>query len=125
MGARVCAAPGKELNMRVLRQVVAVILLGLALSTSGALAAEVTQGRRATLPDVEAAPNFLGHLWDLLTNLWSAIGPETITKEGCDIDPWGRCIAPPGSSSEEGCAIDPAGADSGETGCEIDPWGKP
>jgi hypothetical protein len=111
--------------MRVLRKVVAFVLLGLALSASGTLAAEAPHGIQATPRDAEAGPVFLGYLWDLLTNFWSAIGPEAATKEGCAIDPAGRCVAPPGSAGEEGCAIDHWGTDSGETGCEIDPWGKP
>jgi hypothetical protein len=48
----------------------------------------------------------LGQAWSLLTVLW--------TKEGCHIDPNGRCVTSPP-------AVTPLAAD---TGCNIDPNGR-
>lgn len=60
---------------------------------------------------------------DLWSHLWSFF-----TKEGCGLDPGGRCLPP-----KEGCTIDPSGAkegciidpDGAKGGCVIDPNGKP
>jgi hypothetical protein len=65
--------------------------------------------------------------WRFLTSLWS--------KEGCAIDPDGRCApgafqqSPSTIKTDSGCAIDPNGhcltrpANQSDSGCHIDPNG--
>jgi len=50
--------------------------------------------------------HLLNQLWNTLRSLWS--------KEGCQIDPNGRCLTspsppPPTLQTDEGCNIDPSG----------------
>lgn len=71
-------------------------------------------------------PDFLSRAWSLLAGAW--------TKEGCQIDPSGRCgLAPlPVNKVDTGCHIDPDGrcrsvpapVNSLDTGCHIDPNGS-
>ena len=68
----------------------------------------------------------LGNFWSFLRSVWE--------KEGCGIDPWGRCVSGPDQSPplqpKEGCNIDPNGhciqepTPSPKIGCHIDPWGR-
>lgn len=60
-------------------------------------------------------------LWSFVARRWS--------KEGCRIDPNGRCVSDSLESTDNGCRIDPDGhcAESQETtknGCLIDPNGR-
>jgi hypothetical protein len=90
------------------RRCQAALLLTLTLlTTSGAWAASGPAGRKNEHPAVvkPASASLLGRAWNLLTALWD--------KEGCGIDPDGRCIAP--------APVVPAQAD---TGCGIDPNGR-
>lgn len=74
-----------------------------------------------------------------LTQIISAVQAFLFTpgeKEGCAIDPWGRCAAdqPKSGEAELRCGIDPWGncdrsssplnGSEGESGCAIDPWGR-
>jgi hypothetical protein len=69
-------------------------------------------------------PDFLSRAWRLLTGIW--------TKEGCNIDPSGRCLpAPAPLPTKEGCHIDPNGRClptaaplPTKEGCQIDPGGR-
>ncbi|MEA2604409.1 MAG: hypothetical protein QOF89_5401 [Acidobacteriota bacterium] len=47
---------------------------------------------------IEDVPIF-GNFWKLLRSAWE--------KEGCNIDPWGRCVNEP--APKIGCGIDPWG----------------
>jgi hypothetical protein len=63
-------------------------------------------------------PDVLSLAWQVISGGWM--------KEGCNIDPDGRCfIALP---TKEGCQIDPSGrclsALPVKTGCQIDPSGR-
>ena len=83
---------------------------------------------RSAMADDQTFPaTFLGRAWSFLTALWA--------KEGCAIDPNGRCT--PGSAvvptvpgqGDEGCHIDPNGScrnltTQGDTGCAVDPDGR-
>lgn len=75
----------------------------------------------------EAATPFAS-LWIWLSHIWA--------KNGCMIDPWGRCLpstapAPP-AGADNGCSIDPHGAchsaaspfPATDNGCGIDPGGR-
>jgi hypothetical protein len=123
--------------MRVFRHLVAVILLGLAIGTPWASAAEPRPGVHQAQQVARSTPDLIDGLRNLLMSFWSTMGLGASTKEGCAIDPWGRCITAP---NKTGCAIDPAGRcitapESGETdstlvpveenGCAIDPLGTP
>jgi hypothetical protein len=97
--------------MRILRPL-AVLVLAVALGTAPASALPA----RDTKPSVRG---FLVRLESFLLLSWS--------KEGCRIDPWGRCVAEP--TTESGCGIDPwglcvNGEPTTESGCRIDPWGR-
>lgn len=68
----------------------------------------------------EMAPlKLLSRAWSLLWSAW--------TKEGCNIDPNGRCV-----QTKAGCNIDPDGRCQGnpapaleaDAGCHIDPNGR-
>jgi len=67
--------------------------------------------------------------WDLFAGFWGLLG--RLTKEGCTIDPHGRCLTDPASSQlDAGCMIDPHGrclTDPApaqlDSGCTIDPHG--
>lgn len=89
--------------MRVVRQTLMLLVLGLALTVSTASAADMEspQARQAG----QSSPDFLERLWQLFTGLWS--------DEGCRLDPLGGCSAgseqPPGSDSDAGGHMDPLG----------------
>jgi hypothetical protein len=112
----------------------AVLAASLALSASRAVAApprEELQARPAQSADT---------LWDLWGWLRSVLAPVW-SKEGCSIDPDGRCIAgrvqltPAKPKGDNGCSIDPSGqcrgaavhraplSPLGDEGCSIDPSG--
>ena len=90
--------------MRLLRSLIVAVGLSLALGPSVASAAEApltAAGREAG-----RVTRILDQIGAFLKAVWE--------NEGCDIDPWGRCV--PGTGT-----TDPApGTD--EAG-EIDPWG--
>lgn len=61
-------------------------------------------------------------LWSLLERVWE--------KEGCRIDPNGRCVTEPVVAPKAGCMIDPHGQCLPESitpayeGCSIDAYGR-
>lgn len=68
-------------------------------------------GPRRESPPAGRAAAFL--VLDLLSRAWSHLTGFRI-KEGCNIDPNGRCLTgaspvPPPATDEEGCNIDPNG----------------
>jgi hypothetical protein len=110
--------------MRAFRHLAVVILLGLFVGTPGASAAEPRPGARQAHGIAWSTPNPIDSLRNLLVSLWSTMGLGAGNKEGCDIDPLGRCITAP---NKEGCAIDPAGrciTAPNKEGCAIDPLGR-
>jgi hypothetical protein len=74
---------------------------------------------------------------EALRQLWNYVA-GALTKEGCGIDPNGRCvtstsgISAPDGSEEAGCGIDPSGRclqgglapASLDAGCGLDPSGR-
>jgi hypothetical protein len=64
-----------------------------------------SSGHPAMSSDGIVIPDFLSRAWSLLTGIW--------TKEGCNIDPNGRClpslVISPENSADTGCQIDPGG----------------
>lgn len=81
-------------------------------------------------PVVEARPaarptgDLLQSLWSALARLWFPTAP--VTKEGCTMDPLGRCNTAT-SPTDEGCILDPLGCSGAaaptDAGCVIDPLG--
>lgn len=71
--------------------------------------------------------NLLNQVWSLLGSFWSA---PADSKEGCGMDPSGRCSPEPQSQPKEGCGWDPNGLQSpvaqpqAPEGCGMDPWGR-
>jgi hypothetical protein len=64
----------------------------------------------------------LAPLWSFLGRLWA--------KEGCGLDPSGRCATSP-VTTDVGCGLDPSGAckpastpESLDVGCGLDPSGQ-
>ena len=122
--------------MRVFRLLVAVMLLGFIVGAPLTSAAEPRPGARQAQGIAWSTPNPLDSLRNLLVSFWSTMGLGSNNKEGCAIDPAGRCITGP---QKTGCEIDPWGrcittpesSDKTsptaipleEEGCAIDPWG--
>jgi hypothetical protein len=108
--------------MRSFRRVAVVVLLSLAVGASQGVASP-SPGEAASR-EAKPAAAFTAHgIIDLLRTLLR----HTWSKEGCRIDPWGRCLAST-PTTEAGCRMDPWGrcADStpaADTGCHIDPLG--
>ena len=89
--------------MRILRVAAVLILLGLSLGTSGASAAKArSEGRPRPARTVLGST---AQLWDLVRGFW--------IKEGCRIDPLGRCLPSPAPQTQ-----------NTDAGCVIDPWGR-
>jgi hypothetical protein len=82
--------------------------------------------RHSRSAKAEPVSTILSRAWTLLAEIWS--------KEGCGIDPSGRCIPTPAptSHSDIGCGIDlngrcvpsPVSVNRVDTGCNIDPDGR-
>lgn len=96
------------------------LLLAAMLSAPWASAAPSRSESPRPADAVEPAPlKLLSRAWMLLRSVWA--------KEGCGIDPFGRCI-----STKEGCRIDPFGRClsgsapelEADEGCNIDPFGR-
>lgn len=89
------------------------IALALALILPAPWAHATSRSRTPAQHTVESRPpaplQFLTSLWGTLTSLWS--------KNGCQIDPYGRC-APVNPASGTGGQANPK-----PNGCEIDPYG--
>jgi hypothetical protein len=58
-------------------------------------------------PAIQASLNLWQQIWETWQAIWQ--------PNGCDIDPYGRCIAAPES---------PAAPDQLDNGCSIDPLGQ-
>jgi hypothetical protein len=90
------------------KTVLVLFLLAVLLATPWASAApRHGGGRPAGASGVGVIPDVLGQAWSYLMGVWR--------KEGCHIDPNGRCITTPTlssnplSSTDAGCNIDPNG----------------
>jgi hypothetical protein len=102
--------------MRVLRPfAVLVVVLGLGISqASASQPVRETAGR-----DSRPALSFLAGLGALWMDFW--------TKEGCRIDPLGRCVT--SVTADAGCRMDPLGRclvakPTTDAGCGMDPLGR-
>jgi len=66
-------------------------------------------------------------LWRFLSSIWN----QPLSKEGCGLDPLGRCKTAPQPLSKNGCGADPLGRCSTapqtelDSGCGFDPNGCP
>jgi len=56
------------------------------------------------IPNADGS-NLLDHFWAFFSSIWS----EPANKEGCGMDPSGRCTPAPGTETEAGCGMDPNG----------------
>ena len=92
------------------------VLLGMPLTS--------TAGPRIPVPRIgaeEGPPALFSKLWSLLTRAWA--------KEGCHIDPYGRCLDA-SKVTKNGCSVDPNGRCEPDSqimpknGCSIDPYGR-
>src|SRR6185295_2859627 len=105
----------KEPVMRTLRHIVVLLLLALTLGVSAASASgpRASAPRDEPRPAVHSALDLLHRLGSLFTSVWS--------KNGCEIDPLGRCVKGTGGN---GATVPPGNSTSnGDNGCSIDPWG--
>lgn len=87
------------------RKIVFLLLLSTLAATSWAAAGPRRESPRADETALSLVFDFVSRAWSRLTGIQ--------TKEGCDIDPNGRCLtgatpAPP-PAADEGCGIDPDG----------------
>jgi hypothetical protein len=99
-----------------IRRKILFLLLVMVLATPWASVAGSERESPRTIQGVE-----LG-VPEIFSRIWSFLG-RAGSKEGCHIDPWGRCTPP--SQPKEGCNIDPWGRCLPEpkVGCGIDPLG--
>jgi hypothetical protein len=109
------------------RRKIVVLVVGLILVASWASAER--RHRRLDVTPTEtallswAAP--LDFFRDLLTGVWN--------KNGCQVDPWGRCLGQQSSTSDTGCQVDLHGrclnrqsepAVTAKNGCQVYPDGR-
>jgi hypothetical protein len=105
------------MSSSILRRLIVVLALGAflgspAISLAGPHStARFSEERAADLP-------LLSRLWNAVVRAWE--------KEGCSIDPYGRCVKNIQESAEAGCSIDPYGRclQKSDNGCSIDPFGR-
>jgi hypothetical protein len=80
--------------------------------------------------------------WSFLTSLWAKNGcqvdpngrclpgPRHAANNGCSADPDGRCLARPSHATDNGCSADPNGhclpgrPQAVDNGCQVDPDGR-
>ncbi|HKI02636.1 MAG TPA: hypothetical protein VKK31_11710 [Thermoanaerobaculia bacterium] len=97
------------------RRLVAVFVLGAFLGMPLASVAGPRVARRSESQEISLEP--FARLWSFLTRVWA--------KEGCRIDPSGRCL-----DDKNGCSVDPNGRClvvpevTLKNGCSIDPYGR-
>jgi hypothetical protein len=98
------------LSASLFRRLAALVLVLSILTTPGTWAArpaaKVIGPAKAAEP---ASATFLGRAWNLLAVIWA--------REGCNIDPNGRCVPHPPTEP----VVTPL---TGESGCNIDPDGR-
>jgi hypothetical protein len=101
------------------RRLIAVVALGIVLG----MPLTSMAGLRAAAPRSESqeiTPAPLGWFWALLTRNW--------TKEGCLIDPFGRCVKNRWVTTKDGCSVGSNGkclpVIQTKNGCSIDPYGR-
>lgn len=112
------------MSRNVFRRLVAVFVLFVCLGTPlVSWAGPAAQRSEARL----AGPAPLAWFWSFLARAWTKEGcridpdgrclSETVIapKEGCRIDPFGRCVTDPVTATDEGCRIDPSGQCLGES----------
>lgn len=87
------------------RKIVLLLLAALLIAPWASAAPRPGSARTASLSGEIGIPDFLSRAWKLLAGAWA--------KEGCHIDPSGRCgsapVAPSPLPTKEGCQIDPGG----------------
>jgi len=85
-----------------LRRKTLLLLLAAVLAAPWASAAGPRTETAQPAQAAESAPlDALERLWGLLRNAW--------IKDGCHLDPFGRCTAQPPVQTKEGCRLDPDG----------------
>lgn len=83
-----------------IRRKILFLLLVMVLATPWASVAGLERESPRAMEGVElAVPEIFSRIWSFLRGEWG--------KEGCNIDPWGRCTPTP--QPKEGCHIDPWG----------------
>jgi hypothetical protein len=113
--------------MRTLRQLTVFLFLLLLLTAPWQASAAGARASRQSPPNVESLSTALvSWAWEALARLWN--------KNGCGIDPDGRCALEPAPSihAKNGCRIDPDGRclvtpdplARPENGCTADPNGR-
>lgn len=109
------------------RKIVLLLLAALLIAPWASAAPRYGNAHPVNLSGELGIPDFLSRAWKLLAGVW--------TKEGCNIDPDGRCgsapVAPSPLPIKEGCHIDPDGrcrfgssSSFTDAGCNIDPNGR-
>jgi hypothetical protein len=107
-------------NVSIRRKTILLLVLVALVTTPWASAASPKPASPRWMQAVEDVP-LLGNFWSFLRSAWD--------KEGCNIDPNGRCIKETTQDPKIGCNIDPNGhciqepTPNPQIGCGIDPWG--
>lgn len=91
------------LTVSIRRKILLLLLASVLVAPWASAAALKPESSRAKFRAVEPAAEFLNRLWGFLRRVGS--------KEGCDIDPDGRCAPRPSPTrAGVGCDIDPDGS---------------
>jgi hypothetical protein len=99
-------SPSRRLGVLLVLLLTLTVLVSPSAWARGGPAGRTAQPSKVSKP---LPPNLLSRAWTLLTGLWD--------KEGCHIDPNGRCVTAPAAAA----SVVPEQVD---TGCGIDPNGR-
>jgi hypothetical protein len=105
------------LNGNFRQSVVALVLVAL---LGAPLASSAAPRRAGLLGERSVSSGLFTWLWEFLGGSWAKNGcridpdgrcvtSSLETDEGCRIDPNGRCVTEPQPTNKEGCRIDPSG----------------
>lgn len=108
---------------RLSRMVFTLFLTTLLVTTAAVAQSPASSAVRPAGPTASASQDLFARLSSFLTHPWS--------KNGCSVDPSGRCLPGSGLAPDSGCQVDPDGrcrtgqsAVQTENGCGLDPSGR-
>jgi len=114
----------KELRMsRLSRKILPLLAAALILTTSALAQSPTISALHPSHLVMPSSPDLFARLWSFLIQTWS--------KNGCEMDPSGRCLHQDSTSvsGDNGCSVDPdgrckTGQSAYRNGCEVDPNGR-
>ncbi|MGH7483976.1 MAG: hypothetical protein ACREMY_00045 [bacterium] len=100
-----------------------VLLIAAALATPSAFASSLSVAFPRASGSASVVEERFAGFWSFLTRLWA--------KNGCEVDPNGRCLPASPQAADNGCSADPNGRclprlsqEAGDNGCSADPSGR-